>query len=186
MKTLKVLKFLVGGSRSQGLSGVIRANRFARFARITKCFVRIGLTRYKKLGFQLRTIRANRFARIALRIARATKHRGFENILPLCWLFKSIYASQKWLPRMPRQGSLFLGWTPNVCEPPKSEGTLCGSSEGFKIPRLTLMKRLPQYPNFRARLRGPTQGDKPSPNGDFRRFSLIFADSYLFLENRSI
>ena len=63
------------------LSGMIRANRFARFARIG-WFVRIGnfewfrwigLTRYKNRGFNCEMIRANRFARIALRIARATK-----------------------------------------------------------------------------------------------------------------
>ena len=35
--------------------------------------MRIGLTRYKNRGFQLRMIRANRFARIDSRIARATK-----------------------------------------------------------------------------------------------------------------
>ena len=37
--------------------------------------MRIGLTRFKNRGSQLRMIRANRFARIALRIARATKAR---------------------------------------------------------------------------------------------------------------
>ena len=41
---------------------------------------------------------------------------------------------------------------------------------------------------IRPRLRGRTQGDKPSRNADFRRFSLIFADSdhsRLFLENEA-
>ena len=51
------------GSR---LSGVIRANRFKRFARI-------GRTRYKNNGFM---IRANRFAQIALRTARATTQKN--------------------------------------------------------------------------------------------------------------
>ena len=37
--------------------------------------MRIGLVRYKNMGSPLRMIRANRFARIALRIARATKLR---------------------------------------------------------------------------------------------------------------
>ena len=35
------------------------------------------------------------------------------------------------------------------------------------------------------RLRGRTYGDKPSPNADSRRFSLIFADSRLFPENEA-
>ena len=71
------------------LSGVIRANRFARFARIG-WFARIGNSsdsgeagdsRYKHRAFNcewfVRMIRANRYARIALRIARATKGSTF-------------------------------------------------------------------------------------------------------------
>ena len=38
---------------------------------------------------------------------------------------------------------------------------------------------------FRARSKKRTQGDKPSPNADSRWFSLIFADSRLFLENEA-
>ena len=71
--TLFFMYMLVVQYRGQGslepsqLSGVIRTNR--------KCerFARIGLTRSKKEGFELRMIRANRFAQIALRIACATK-----------------------------------------------------------------------------------------------------------------
>ena len=61
------------------LIGVIRANRFAQFARISRA--RIGNSsgscesawRAIKIGCRLRMIRPNWFARIALRIARATK-----------------------------------------------------------------------------------------------------------------
>ena len=45
------------------LSGVIRASRFARFARITRKFERIGRTCYENRGCQLRMIRAKRIAR---------------------------------------------------------------------------------------------------------------------------
>ena len=34
-------------------------------------------------------------------------------------------------------------------------------------------------------LKGRAEGDKPSPNADFRRFSQIFADSRLSLENKA-
>ena len=56
-----------GGQEFPDTNGVILANRKFEW------FVRIGwLALQKKYGFQLRMIRANRFARIALRIARAT------------------------------------------------------------------------------------------------------------------
>ena len=52
---------------------------------------------------------------------------------------------------------------------------------------LESVKAPPHFlPRFSGpRLRGQTQGDKPSPSADFRRFSQIFADSRLFLENKA-
>ena len=63
--------------------------------------MRIGLPRYKNRGFNRNAIRANRFARIALRIARATK--------PMCVTYISHWYHDTYAPVL---GSDLVGTLP--------------------------------------------------------------------------